>query len=175
MTRSITPITTLADYDLDEDLPQKHSYCEPVNTASPMHEIQNVNDSQHHFNHLLTKPSDGIPIPNSVPHMAAFCGGNCSESELDALAQALFKHIKIYKSSPTLGELRSTVTGLVEQCTNSESGTGRIELLVNRLCYLFTIDHTDEFPAETIFHQPNKRKRGTRDDDTNKQSSTKKK
>ena len=62
-----------------------------------MHQIQNVNNSQHHFMHdLLPKPSDGIPIPHSVPHMAAFLNGTCNENQLNDLVQALYKHIEKY-------------------------------------------------------------------------------
>jgi len=149
MIRSITPIKIILTVDSshDENLQPKSSYDEPVNTASPMHQIQNVNNSQHHFMYdLLPKPSDGIPISHSVPHMAAFLNGTCNENQSDALVQALFKHIKKYDRSPNMDELRSIVGGLAEQCTNSVSVTDRIELLVRKLCYQFS-NQSDRFPV----------------------------
>jgi len=97
--------------------------------------------------------------------MAAFLNGTCNENQLDALVQALFKHIKKYDRSPNMDELRSIVSGLAEQCTNSVSVTDRIELLVRKLCYQFS-NQSNRYPGQSKFHQPNKRKRLTRDDDT---------
>jgi len=166
MTRSITPITLPADYHHDEDLPPKYSYDEPSNTVSPMHQIDNLNHSQHNIMYdLLPKPSDGIPIPRFPPHIAAFLNGNGDANQLNALVQALYQEIVKYELYPNTDELRSIVSRLVDRHPNSVSVIGSVELLVRKLYYKFC-NERKKYPVELKRRQPNKRKRLTREDDS---------
>ncbi|CAF1019223.1 unnamed protein product [Adineta steineri] len=166
-TRPITPIplqTTPNDNHHDDELPSKYSFDEPMNTASP---IDNLNQSQHNIMYdLLPKPSDGIPIPRFPPHIAAFLNGNGDANQLNALVQALYQEIVKYELYPNADELRSIVSRLVDRHPNSLPVIGSIELLVRKLYYKFC-NERKKYPVELKRRQPNKRKRLTREDDMN--------